>query len=53
VLAEQGPGFFFVHGTVPAKTLQSKDGENLAGEFFSRRDLPSMTDYRVRHLITG
>ena len=42
---------FFVHGTVPARRHSHEAVRILAGVFLSRRDLPSMTDYRVRHLV--
>ena len=35
------------------KTPWPKEGENPAGEFFSHRDLSSMTDCRVPHLATS
>jgi hypothetical protein len=46
-------GIFFVrtrHGA--GQTPRPKDGENSWENLFSHRDLPSMTDYRVHHLVT-
>jgi hypothetical protein len=46
-------GFFFTrtrHGA--GQTPRPKDGENSREDLFSHRDLPSMTDHRVHHLVT-
>jgi len=48
---QPGPGFFSRTRTSTGKTLRPKDGENHR-ENRSPRDLPSMTDYRVPHLVT-
>jgi hypothetical protein len=44
---------FFVHGTMPAR--RPDRGTVRTQERFppSLRSAPSMTDYRVRHLVTG
>jgi hypothetical protein len=39
-MAEQGPDFF-VHGTVPAKTLQTRDGENSRDSSFPAAICPA------------
>src|ERR1700689_659236 len=51
--AAAGPEFFLlVHGTVPARRHSQRTVRTLRGEFSSpHRDLPSMTDYRVHHLV--
>jgi uncharacterized membrane protein YeaQ/YmgE (transglycosylase-associated protein family) len=49
---QQGPDFLFRRTRNGAgKTLQPKDGEHPPGEIFSHRDLSSMTDHRVPHLV--
>jgi hypothetical protein len=44
---------FFVHGNDAGKTLRTEDGENSRESFPPLAICPSMTDYRVRHLVTG
>jgi hypothetical protein len=52
-VAQQGPDLFFPRTRTGAgTTLRPEDGENPQGEIFSRRDLPSMIDYRVHYLVT-
>jgi hypothetical protein len=43
--------FLGIRGPVPVRRCQPKDAE-ITGEAFSRRDLPSITDYHVPHLVT-
>jgi hypothetical protein len=49
--AAQGPDFFIRTRTGTGKTLRPKDGENPRESLLSHRDLPSMTDHRVPHLV--
>src|SRR5580698_1372826 len=50
--AAAGPEFFLlVYGTVQARR-HSRGTVRTPGRIFSHRDLPSMTDYRVHHLVT-
>jgi hypothetical protein len=52
VAAQQGSDFFFlVPGQVPERRLGRRT-VNTPGRTLSPRDLPSMTDYRVPHLVT-
>jgi len=44
-------GSFFVHGTVPARRRSQRTVRTPGEIALSCRDLPSMTDYRVRHLV--
>jgi uncharacterized membrane protein YeaQ/YmgE (transglycosylase-associated protein family) len=47
-VAEEGPDFFRARNGA-GKDATDQGWWEFSGDFLSRRDLPSMTDYRVRH----